>query len=135
MSPGAAASLPLSLGPDAPRAGRLGSLVGSPGRQGDPGLGRGGRWRAAVSPAGAAGATETERPWSLGTTKQRGNPNTGGENLALFSLLSHHPVVPGDRRLTALSELPRLLGCRCVLPQARDAFCFSLLLAGQGVER
>ena len=42
VSPGAAASLPLSLGPDAPRAGRLGSLVGSPGRQGDPGLEGGG---------------------------------------------------------------------------------------------
>lgn len=37
---------------------------------------RSGAWRAAVSPAGAAGATQTERPWGLGKTKQRGNPNT-----------------------------------------------------------
>lgn len=93
VSPGAAASLPLSPGPL--RCGRGGL---------DPWSGpRGGTetrvwgWRAAVSPAGAEGATQTERPWGLGKTKQnKGNPNTGAENLGLCSLLSHRPVVPQE---------------------------------------
>ena len=56
---------------------------------------RGGGERRSVQPA-RQGATQTERPWGLGKTKQRGNPNSdsGVENFGLFIFLSHRSVVP-----------------------------------------
>lgn len=110
------------------RAGRLGSPVRSPGRDGDPGLGL----EAAVSPAGAAGATQTERPWGLGKTKQRGNPNTGVEKSGLCRLLSHRPVVPQERRAHGSPRTPAPPGGRGAPPQARGAFCLRSLLGGAG---
>lgn len=97
VSPGGRRSLPprsLPL-PAALRAGSArippASLARSPGRDGDPGSGW---WRAAVSPAGA---TQTERPWGLGKTKQRGNPNSGAEKFGLFILPSHRRQERGAR--------------------------------------
>lgn len=97
VSPGGRRSLPprsLPL-PAALRAGSAqippASLAGSPGRDGDPGSGW---WSAAVSPAGA---TQTERPWGLGKTKQRGNPNSGAEKFGLFILPSHRRQERGAR--------------------------------------
>lgn len=114
-------------GPDPPA-----SLVRSPGRDGDPGSGG---WRAAVSLAGAAGATQTERPWGLGKTKQRGNPNSGAENFGLFILLSHHPVVPESRRAHGSPWTPAPPGVSVRAAPGGAFFLFKVPFAGRGVER
>lgn len=108
--------------------------AGFPGRV--PGEGQGpksGGWRAAVSPAGAAGATQTERPWGLGKTKQRGNPNSGAENFGLFRLLSHRPVVPEERRAQGPPRIPAPPGVSaCAAPGARRAFLFKVAFGEMG---
>lgn len=109
------------------------SLVRSPGRDWDPGS-RG--WRAAVSPAGAPGATQTERPWRLGKTKQRGNPKSGAENFGLRLLFS---PPAGNFQIThglGPSLDPRAsrdVSVRC--PRRGVLFFFRFLLARRGMER
>lgn len=74
VSPAAAAS-PRS--PPLPRGSRCaaGGAARVPGRVPREGRGPGaGGWRAAVSPAGAEGATQTERPWGLGENKTKRKP-------------------------------------------------------------
>lgn len=119
--------LPPSLSPSRCTAGGAPRIpAGFPGRVPGEGQGpRSGGWRAAVSPAGAAGATQTERPWGLGKTKQRGNPNSGAENFGLFSLLFHRPVVPEERGAQGPLPIPAPVECRCV-PGARRAFLFEV---------
>lgn len=62
----------------------------------------------------------------LEKTKQRGNPNSGAQNFGLFSLFSHHPVVPGEHRLMALPGPPAPSGMSVCAAPGQACFLFKV---------